>query len=273
MSGIILPILTSVTMAVSGVSADQKADSTPVKVTDSTNVAKAKLVGAYPNHTDFSVHGNPALQHSSQYSQWTWAAVGRTENGGRNAHVFVNKDVFGDVTFSFWYVNKTNKNTGSSSNTTNLGVSFPLTRGVLFGTNLTTTRKNDGNEKSGYTFGVVGLTHTERYLLRLGAMCDNSEKISLAGEGRIKIGGCEAGISGKVTLVDGEKPVSGAGVQIRKGKNIINAGRGGPDWKDVKLHWRHVLNKKTLIDVHLRGKGKGVVRKPGTVLVGITRLF
>ncbi|MFH1447879.1 MAG: hypothetical protein ABIG39_03375 [Candidatus Micrarchaeota archaeon] len=185
----------------------------------------------------------------------------------------VNKDVFGDVTFSFWYVNKSNRNTGSSSNTTNLGVSFPLTGGVLFGTNLMTTRTSDGNEKSGFTLGIVGLTHTERFLLRLGAMCDNSEKINLASEGRMRIGGCEVGVSGKVTIKDGEKPVNGVGVQFRKGKNIISVGRGGPDWRDMKLHWRHVLNKKTLIDVHVGGKGKGVIRKPGAVLVGVTRMF
>lgn len=284
MTGIFLPVVTTITVALSG-GADSaktvgvhgadsgKADTAQTVQVADTVQAKPRLVGSYPNHTNYSVHLNPALQHSSQYGQWAWIALGRTENGGRNAHAMVNKTVFGDVTFTFWYVNKTDTKTGGSSNTTNIGISFPAANGILLGGNLATTRTSDGKESSGFSFGLVGLSHTQRFLMRLGAMYDNSERVDLAGELRARIGSCEAGFSGKVVLKENEGPVKGLGVQFRKGKNVFNLGRGGPDWRDTKLHWRHVLDKKTMIDVHFSGKGSRVVRKPGAVLVGVTRMF
>ena len=249
--------------------------------------ASAGEVGTYPNFTNYGVHGNPAVFHSSQLGQWVYLEPGKSADGTRNLDLMASMDVWKDVTVTGRLSNAVNR--GKNSRLTALNLSFPVTKGVLLGGKLSSISSSDGSEKNEFAFGAVGVVEDvvrKGELVRGGLANTSSGETQVALEDREKVQilkkVIEATASGKIVVkairmkdgkIHAEVLDEGAGVELREGKNLVSYGRGGPGWKDIKIHGRRWINDNTFVDLHLTGRGSKVVRKPGYMGVGVTKCF
>ncbi|MFH1471192.1 MAG: hypothetical protein ABIF01_05570 [Candidatus Micrarchaeota archaeon] len=249
------------------------ATSEPAVAQADSSQAQQKVVakvGTYPNFSNYGVHGNPAVYHYTQYGQWGYAEFGKTDNGTENTLLMLSKNLGDGVTGTFLLSNNGKGKEGSIFK--GVRISVPVLSGLLVGGEVNSTSSSAGT-KNGSAVGVVGATQSQGTLFRGGVMHTSSMETHWAAEFRGKmIADAEATLSGKFTVKDGRVVDKGIGLQVRKGKNMVSFGRGGPDWRDTKLHYRRIMGK-TIVDVHVKGKGNGIVRKPGYVGVAVVRLF
>ncbi|MCX6778212.1 MAG: hypothetical protein NT157_05005 [Candidatus Micrarchaeota archaeon] len=220
-------------------------------------------LGLYPNFSNFGVHPNPASffgQPDRIYFEWS--KVKEAES----TELFWSSSRNG-VTACFFLKNTSDG--GKNSYLTRVNISFPVCDHLIVGTRL--------SNGQGRVDGLMGTFDWAESRLNAGVQYDGKTG-RIAAELRKRVHGAEVTASVAVAVDRALKDMTdkGVGVQLKKGKNLVSFGKGGPDWHDMKFHYRRYVNPKTLVDLHVSGNGKNVLnvlKKPGYVGVGFTKVF
>ncbi|MCX6778549.1 MAG: hypothetical protein NT157_06770 [Candidatus Micrarchaeota archaeon] len=247
--------LTLASFVVGAVAEPAKVAETPAKP------VVEERVGRYPNFTNYGVQGNPAAW--TEIGEWGYLEAGRLADGTRTSDIWLSKKVGGDViavgSLSF------SLNGEMSGTAKGLRLAFPVTDHISVGGQLTESQFGEGPVSRGFAVGAMGVVERDRTLLLRGGLQDDGTVTRGAVEVRklfekMKIE-ATASVSASVDRAVDKMVNKGVGVQLKKGNNLVSIGKGGPDWKDMKLHYRRVMGK-TIVDLHVAGRGNQVVKKP-----------
>ncbi|MEW6329158.1 MAG: hypothetical protein AB1468_03510 [Candidatus Micrarchaeota archaeon] len=134
--------------------------------TKTEETAKAEKAGTYPAFNDCGLL-KTTVDHSSQYGQEGYVGAGKAGDGTEDVSISVRKDVGKDATGTVSV--KTTVKEDKSTKSGRVGLSMPLTEGILVGGNIATTDE--------FTVGVVGVQRFQdsTVLLREGLTRINSE--------------------------------------------------------------------------------------------------
>jgi len=234
----------------------------------------ATEIGRYPNFSGAGVHGNPAVW--PEYGDWAYlsfsgspsqenASVSAIVSSGlaEGVHGLLKIEVAGD----------SQKAEAKGQGVLALVLPHTFRFGVGFGAN--------SQGKVDVQAGIASVIARSRFLLRNGIDYGfPNGQIHAASEARVGLGNMELTGSGSVSVVAKGEGLEYAGqafgAQVRYKSHLASFGCGGlkiQEWDRFRLHYRLWAGKKTMVDLHLRGKGMKLFKNPDYVGVGITKMF
>ena len=234
----------------------------------------ATEVGHYPNFSGAGVHGNPAVW--PEYGDWAYISFSGSPNQ-ENASVsaIVSSGLAEGVHGLLKIEAAGDSQKAEAKGQGVLALTLPYTLRLRAGFGA------DSNGKVDSQVGIASVAGRSRFLIRNGIDYGfPNSQIRAASEARVAFGRTELTGSGSVSVAatGGGLEYTGQalGAQVRYKSHLASFGCGGlqiREWDRFRLHYRLWAGKKTMVDLHLRGKGIGLFKNPDYVGVGVTKMF